>query len=260
MEISKENQNYKDTIFKKGIVAQEEAQQLVELLSRSGARQLHTHFLEVKELMSCFRCAILEVETKFRVLNEQLSLQYERNPIDSISSRLKSPESIYEKIERKNLPPDIKSIEEHLSDVAGVRVVCSFVNDVYMLAECLLKQDDVKLIRRSDYIKYPKPSGYRSLHIVVEIPVFLTEKTEYVPVEIQLRTIAMDTWASLEHELKYKRKETLTKEIKDEYFDYYVASIAALKGNDLPVSEFMKGNLLTGTMKNNLSLKEKRNG
>lgn len=196
---------YKDKIFQKSIIAQEEAQQLVELFSRGGAETLHNHFVEVKSLMSCYRCAILEVETKFRVLNEQLSLRYERNPIDSITSRLKSPESIYEKIQRKNLAPDIKSIEEHLSDVAGVRVVCSFVDDIYMLAECLVKQDDVRLVEVKDYIKEPKPNGYRSLHLIIEIPIFLTDEKKMMKVEVQIRTVAMDLWASLEHKIYYKK-------------------------------------------------------
>ncbi len=192
-------------IFHKSVIAQDEAQQLLELFSRGGMEKLHTHFIEVKNLMSCFRCAILEVETKFRVLNEQLSLQYERNPIDSITSRLKSPESIYEKIQRKHLPPDIKSIEEHLSDVAGVRVVCNFIDDIYMLAECLLRQDDVRLVEMKDYIKNPKPNGYRSLHLIIEIPIFLTDEKKMMKVEVQIRTAAMDLWASLEHKIYYKK-------------------------------------------------------
>ena len=200
------NHKYNDRVFKKSVIAQQEAQQIVELFSRGGMEKLHSHFLEVKELMTCFRCAIFEVETKFRVLNEQLSLQYERNPIDSIESRLKSPESIYEKIERKNLPPDIKSIEEHLTDVAGVRVVCSFVSDVYMLADCLLKQDDVTLVEIKDYIKNPKPNGYRSLHLVIEIPIFLTDGKKMMKVEVQIRTVSMDLWASLEHKIYYKKQ------------------------------------------------------
>ena len=192
-------------IFQKSVIAQDEAQQLFELFSRGGMEKLHTHFIEVKNLMSCFRCAILEVETKFRVLDEQLSLQYERNPIDSITSRLKSPESIYEKIQRKHLPPDIKSIEEHLSDVAGVRVVCNFIDDIYMLAECLLRQDDVRLVEMKDYIKNPKPNGYRSLHLIIEIPIFLTDEKKMMKVEVQIRTAAMDLWASLEHKIYYKK-------------------------------------------------------
>ena len=192
-------------IFQKSVIAQDEAQQLVELFSRGGMEKLHSHFIEVKALMSCFRCAILEVETKFRVLNEQLSLQYERNPIDSISSRLKSPESIYEKIQRKKLPPDIASIERHLSDVAGVRVVCNFIDDIYMLADCLLRQDDVKLVEMKDYIRNPKPNGYRSLHLIIEIPIFLTDEKKMMKVEVQIRTVAMDLWASLEHKIYYKK-------------------------------------------------------
>ncbi len=199
-------ESYKDKIFQKSIVSQEQAQQIVELFSRGGMEQLQAHFLDVKQLMSCYRCAILEVETKFRVLDEQLSLRYERNPIDSITSRLKSPESIYEKIMRKNLPADIKSIEDHLSDVAGVRVVCSFINDVYMLADCLLRQDDIRLIKMKDYIKNPKPNGYRSLHLIIEVPIFLTNEKKMMKVEVQIRTVAMDLWASLEHKIYYKKE------------------------------------------------------
>ncbi len=193
-------------IFKKSIIAQERAQQLVELFSRGEVEQIQAQFMDIKQLMSCYRCAILEVETKFKVLDEQLSLQYERNPIDSITSRLKSPESIYEKITRKNLPPDVKSIEEHIFDVAGVRVVCSFVDDIYMLADCLLNQDDIRLISVKDYIKNPKPNGYRSLHLIIEVPIFLTDEKKMMKVEVQLRTIAMDLWASLEHKLYYKKE------------------------------------------------------
>lgn len=206
MDEKKNEERYKERIFKKGIMAQEQAQQIVELFSRGGMEKLHTHFLEVKRLMSCFRCAILEVETKFRVLDEQLSLQYERNPIESITSRLKSPESIYEKIQRKKLPADVRSIEEHLSDVAGVRVVCNFIEDIYMLADCLISQDDVRLIKMKDYIKNPKPNGYRSLHLIIEIPIFLTDEKKMMKVEVQLRTIAMDMWASLEHKIYYKKE------------------------------------------------------
>lgn len=156
-------------------------------------------------LMSCYRCAILEVETKFRVLNEQFSLSYERNPIDSIKTRLKSADSIRGKLKRKNLPVTLSSIEKELNDVAGIRVICPFVDDIYMLADCLLKQDDIKLIERKDYIKNPKQNGYRSLHLIVEIPIFLQNEKRLMKVEVQLRTIAMEFWANLEHKLRYKK-------------------------------------------------------
>lgn len=158
-----------------------------------------------QELMSRYRCAIMEVETKFKVLNEQFSLQHERNPIESIRSRLKSPESILEKLQRKNLPISIESIENNLFDIAGVRIICSFISDIYMLADCLLQQDDITLIEKKDYIKSPKPNGYRSLHLIIEIPIFLQNEKRNMKVEVQLRTIAMEFWANLEHRLRYKK-------------------------------------------------------
>ncbi|MEG0856385.1 MAG: GTP pyrophosphokinase family protein [Terrisporobacter sp.] len=163
------------------------------------------NMMPVNELMSYYRCAIMEVETKFKVLNEQFSLQYDRNPIETIKSRLKSPEGIAKKLKRKNLEFSIRSIEENLNDVAGVRVICSFTEDIYLLAECLLQQDDIKLIEIKDYIKNPKESGYRSLHLIVEVPIFLENEKKNRKVEVQLRTIAMDFWASLEHKLRYKK-------------------------------------------------------
>ena len=150
-------------------------------------------------------CAIMEVETKFKVLNAEFSLQYDRNPIESISSRIKSMESLIKKIRKKNIPLTLQAIEENITDIAGIRVVCSFPEDIYMLADCLLKQDDINLIEIKDYIKNPKPSGYRSLHLIVEIPIFLKEEKRSMKVEVQLRTIAMDFWASLEHKLRYKK-------------------------------------------------------
>lgn len=158
-----------------------------------------------KQLMSYYRCAIMEIETKFRVLDVQLSLNRENNPIESIKTRLKSPESIFEKLQRHNLPLTLSAIEDNLNDIAGVRVICSFPEDIYSLADALLRQDDITLIERKDYIQNPKPNGYRSLHLIVEVPIFLRNETRRMRVEVQLRTIAMDFWASLEHKLRYKK-------------------------------------------------------
>lgn len=155
--------------------------------------------------MSYYRCAIMEIETKFRVLDEQFSLRHERNPIDTIKSRLKSPESILEKLNRRGYPKTLSSVESNLTDIAGVRVICSFKDDIYMLADCLLKQDDVKLIAAKDYIKNPKPNGYRSLHLIVETPIYLQDGKRQMKAEVQLRTIAMEFWANLEHKLRYKK-------------------------------------------------------
>lgn len=170
------------------------------------AQTFRNFFASSSDLMSCYRCAIMEIETKFRVLDERFSLVYDRNPIDTIQSRLKNPQSIYEKLIRKNLPITIESVENNLFDVAGVRVVCSFVDDIYMLADCLLQQDDITLIKKKDYIQHPKENGYRSLHLIVEVPIFLQNEKKLMKVEVQLRTIAMEFWANLEHQLRYKKE------------------------------------------------------
>lgn len=157
-------------------------------------------------LMSYYECAIMEIETKFKVLNHELSLEYDANPIESIKTRVKSYDSILKKIRRKNIALNLDSIEENLRDIAGVRVICSFPDDIYKLAESFLKQDDITLIERKDYIKNPKPSGYRSLHLIVQVPIFLQNEKKMVNVEVQFRTIAMGFWASLDHKMRYKKE------------------------------------------------------
>lgn len=163
------------------------------------------NILPIETLMSYYRCAIMEVETKFRVLNEQFSLRYDKNPIETIKSREKSMSSILKKLKKKNLPLTIETIEKEIHDIAGVRVICSFVEDVYLIADCFLKQDDIHLLEIKDYIKNPKESGYRSLHLIIEIPIFLAKEKRMMKVEVQLRTLAMDLWASQEHKLRYKK-------------------------------------------------------
>ena len=175
------------------------------LTTAESAGEFRKMVEDLRRSMSYYRCAMLEIETKFRVLNEQFSLQHERNPIESIKCREKSFDSIREKLQRRGFPLTVASIEENLSDVAGVRVICSFVDDIYMLADCLLQQDDVRLIARKDYIKNPKPNGYRSLHLIVEVPVFLQNEKKMIRAEVQLRTIAMELWANLDHKLRYKK-------------------------------------------------------
>ena len=177
----------------------------------------HTTKLDdYRRLMTYYRCAIMEIETKFNVLNEEFSLQYDRNPIESIKSRLKTPQSIAQKLKRKGLDLTVESVEKNLGDVAGLRVVCSFPEDVYMLADALLSQDDIRLITKRDYIEHPKENGYRSLHLIIEVPIFLAEEKRLMKAEIQLRTIAMDFWASLEHKLRYKNDVEIDKNISDE--------------------------------------------
>lgn len=180
-------------------------QGLVSLIEGKSAEEIEKIFKDTEMLMTYFRCAMLEVETKLKVLNEEFRLRHERNPIASISTRLKSMESIDGKLRRKNLPITLEAIEKELSDVAGIRVICGFLDDIYMLADCLLEQDDIKLIARKDYIKNPKPNGYRSLHLILEVPIFLQNEKKYVKVEVQIRTVAMESWANLEHRLRYKK-------------------------------------------------------
>lgn len=180
-----------------------------------------------RKLMAYYTCAMMEVETKLNVLNEEFSLQYDRNPISAIKTRLKSFDSIIEKLQRKGLPmDDFDVIEQSLNDIAGVRVICSFPEDVYMLAEALLKQDDIRLLERKDYIASPKANGYRSLHLIVEVPIFLAQEKRLMKVEVQLRTIAMDFWASLEHQLKYKKELENTEELTRELLECAEVSAA----------------------------------
>lgn len=163
---------------------------------------------QVKEfqiLMMKYDCALSEVRTKLDVLNKELSLRNNRNPFESIKMRIKTPVSIYQKLAGKGVDFTIENINENLSDIAGIRVICSFVDDIYMLADCLANQDDITVIQKKDYIETPKDSGYRSLHLIIEVPIFLTQEKEYMKVEVQFRTIAMDFWASLEHQMKYKK-------------------------------------------------------
>ncbi|MBR4966055.1 MAG: GTP pyrophosphokinase family protein [Lachnospiraceae bacterium] len=163
---------------------------------------------DYQTLITKYNCAIREVRTKFEVLNDELSIKSNRNPIHAIHSRIKQPKSIIEKLRRKELPVTLDNIREEVNDVAGIRVICNFADDIYRIADMLLQQDDITLIRCKDYIKNPKQNGYRSYHMIVQIPVFFSESKEYMKVEIQLRTIAMDFWASLEHEMKYKKNLT----------------------------------------------------
>jgi putative GTP pyrophosphokinase len=158
-----------------------------------------------QELMMMYRCAIREVQTKLEVLNDEFKTRSKRNPIESISSRIKSPASIFDKLQRRGFELSIQSIMDNLNDVAGIRVVCPFINDIYEVANLLVSQDDVEVMEVKDYIKNPKPNGYRSLHYVLIIPIFLSTGKEYMKVEVQIRTIAMNFWASLEHQMHYKQ-------------------------------------------------------
>ena len=167
--------------------------------------ELQSQGREYLRLMSYYSSAMLEVETKFKVLNIEFSNKFDRNPIENIETRLKKPRSIYEKMNRLGLPISVDDIEKNLNDIAGVRVICSFVDDIYKLADMLAVQDDVYVVRTKDYIKNPKKNGYRSLHLIIEVPIFLQNEKKIMKAEVQLRTIAMEFWANLEHQLRYKK-------------------------------------------------------
>lgn len=193
---------------------------LAELISKVGNQQeLFESTKEFQEMMMRYECAVMEVETKIKILNEEFSLRTQRNPIESIKSRIKSPASIYEKLSRKGYDMTIENMEQHIKDIAGVRVICSFPEDIYAVARLITEQDDIVILEIKDYIAKPKANGYRSLHLIIAVPIFLANEKRNMKVEIQFRTIAMDFWASLEHKVKYKKNvenpEEIAKELKE---------------------------------------------
>lgn len=173
---------------------------------------------QFQQIMMIYESAIKQVETKLDILNKESSVNRTRNPISTVKSRIKSPESIAHKLEKKGLPINFESMMKNLNDIAGVRVICPYISDIYSVRDMLMKQPDLKLIKQNDYIECPKESGYRSLHLVMEIPVYLSKTEHHVRVEIQLRTIAMDFWASLEHQLHYKNDAEVPDSIRRELF------------------------------------------
>ncbi|MCR4587121.1 MAG: GTP pyrophosphokinase family protein [Lachnospiraceae bacterium] len=188
-------------------------------IPEAGVRNLislRNEVTEFERLMMYYECAMSEVQTKLEVLNKELTHVNKRNPFESIKGRIKSPSSIYDKMYRRGWDFSVSNIEKNLNDVAGIRVICSFIDDIYMLRDCLIKQDDVFLIAEKDYIKNPKDNGYRSLHLILEIPIFLTNEKRMMRVEVQFRTIAMDFWASLEHQMKYKKDVPNSEAISEE--------------------------------------------
>ncbi|MBX4265812.1 GTP pyrophosphokinase [Clostridium estertheticum] len=182
-------------------------------------RDMEGKIEEIEELIMIYSCAIKEVSTKLEILDYEFKIKGKRNPIEYMKSRVKSPKSIMDKLTRKNLKPSIKVARENFNDIAGIRVVCSFVSDIYKVADMLKRQEDITLIEEKDYIKNPKPNGYRSLHMVLEIPIFFSDHVEPIRVEVQIRTIAMDFWASLEHKLYYKKGEGIAIHIKNDLKD-----------------------------------------
>lgn len=191
-----------------------------------------------KELL-LYKFALDEVNTKLKILNEEMLFVHNYNPIEHLKSRLKTPESIMQKLERKNFEPTLDNAKQHIYDIAGIRIICSFTTDIYTIYEMLTQQDDVYVIEVKDYIKSPKPNGYRSLHLIIEIPVFLTDRVERVKVEIQIRTVAMDFWASLEHKIFYKFDKTVPTELTDQLRES-AALVAHLDKQMLNINEEIK--------------------
>lgn len=181
----------------KNYISQRMLPEEAEILFQQGSR--------FEEVLMMYGCAVREVRTKLEVLNDELSVRYNRNPIEFIKTRIKKPLSIVNKMKKRGLEISIDSMMENLNDVAGVRVICCFIDDIYDVARWLASQDDIRLLQVKDYIKNPKPNGYRSLHLIVEIPVFFSKGKQLMRVEVQIRTIAMDFWASLDHQLRYKK-------------------------------------------------------
>ncbi|MCR4630346.1 MAG: GTP pyrophosphokinase family protein [Treponema sp.] len=173
---------------------------------------------EFQKIMMIYESAIKQIETKLDILNKENKVNRQRNPIETVKSRIKTPDSIASKLEKKHLPVTFEAMMENLNDIAGVRVICPYISDIYSVRDMLLKQPDLKLVLEHDYIANPKESGYRSLHLVIETPVYLSKTAHNVKVEIQLRTIAMDFWASLEHELHYKNSAKIPDSVRRELF------------------------------------------
>lgn len=174
---------------------------------------------EITRFLLQYRFALKEIETKVEILQEEFELIHEYNPIEHVTSRIKSPQSIINKMIKKGCTSSLTDIKENIRDIAGVRIICSFTEDIYKIGDMLKNQKDVEVVQIKDYIKNPKANGYRSLHLIVKIPIFMSDRMEHVYVEIQIRTIAMDFWASLEHKIYYKYNKEIPKHIQDSLRD-----------------------------------------
>lgn len=180
----------------------------MEEIEKNGVNDLPEGFPkslgQIKEMTMLYSCAMREICTKLENLSQEFELNKSRNPIQHITHRLKKRDSIRNKMIQKKLPMEYEAMRDEITDIGGIRVICSYINDIYDIVNMLKKQDDLLIVREKDYIANPKPNGYRSYHLIVAIPIFLSSEKQIIPVEIQMRTIAMDFWASLEHQLRYK--------------------------------------------------------
>ena len=177
----------------------------IDRLSQHDEEMLIESAMQMQQMMMLYESGIREIKTKLDILSDESRISGKPSPIDAIKSRIKSPRSIIGKLKRRGFPISLQSMIDNLNDIGGIRVICPFIEDIYTVADMLMRQDDLTLIEKKDYIANPKPNGYRSLHLIVEIPIFLMPEKKFMRVEVQFRTIAMDFWASLEHKLKYKK-------------------------------------------------------
>jgi len=188
-------------------------------------KELKSLKVELTRFMMAYKFALDEMNTKINILKDEFNYIHDYNPIEHVKSRIKSPESIFKKISRKGYTFSLASIKENVRDIAGIRITCSFISDIYELAKMIGNQKDVRVVDYKDYIKNPKPNGYQSLHLILEIPIFMSDREELTYVEVQIRTIAMDFWASLEHKIYYKYNKEVPSHMIAELKD--AATIAA---------------------------------
>lgn len=183
------------------------------------AEEIRKFKTELTRFLMMYKFGLDEMSTKIDILKQEFQYVHDYNPIEHVESRIKSPESILRKVRKKGFELSLSSIRENINDIAGIRIVCSFISDIYKISEMLEKQKDMRLIECKDYIRNPKPNGYQSLHLIVEVPVFMSDRIENVKVEVQIRTIGMDFWASLEHKIYYKCNKEVPEKLRNELKD-----------------------------------------
>ena len=188
----------------------------IDRLSQHDEELLIESAMQMQQMMLLYESGIREIKTKLDILSDESRISGKPSPIDAIKSRIKSPRSIISKLKRRGFPITLQSMIDNLNDIGGIRVICPFIEDIYTVADMLMRQDDLTLIEKKDYIANPKPNGYRSLHLILEVPIFLAERTQPVRIELQIRTMAMDFWASLEHQLRYKSDVEIPEHVSDD--------------------------------------------
>lgn len=208
--------NTRSEFFMSRIMQKEIKSEMNDFFFAKDHLDFYHEYVNVEQM---YLAGIKEVRTKLEILDDEFHHRFDHNPIHHMEWRLKSPHSVVEKMKRRNLPVDVSSIKGNIEDIAGIRVICHYIKDIYRMSDLLLRQDDIHLLKVKDYIKNPKENGYRSLHLVVEVPVYLANEKVMVPVEIQIRTIAMDFWATLEHHLRYKNNKEISDDIRNRLYE-----------------------------------------